>query len=77
VVGLYRFMFFFAGFGVERGVGGGGDAAHHALMEVAELLSAESGGATTDSGDFDVGADFDIGMNWHTGPLDKFLVVAS
>ena len=34
------------------------DGAEHALVEVAELLSTESGGAATDSGDFDVSADF-------------------
>ena len=65
------------GDGMKAGVGRSGNAAHHALMEIAELLSAESGGAATDSGDLDVGADFDIGMNWHTGPLNNFLVVAS
>jgi hypothetical protein len=32
------------------------DGAEHALVEVTELLSAESGGAATDSGDLDVGA---------------------
>jgi len=35
-------------------------------VEVAELLSAESGGAATDSGDFDVGAGFYV---WHRGPI--------
>jgi hypothetical protein len=68
------------GDGVKAGVRRGGDAARHALVEVAELLSAESGGAATDSGDLDVSADFDVGMNWHigrVGPIDNFLVVAS
>jgi hypothetical protein len=49
-------------------------------MEVAELLSAESGGAAADSGDFDVGAISDIRMNWHIGPVSpiyNFLVVTS
>jgi hypothetical protein len=32
------------------------DAADHALVEVAELLSAHGGGAARDSGDLDVGA---------------------
>jgi hypothetical protein len=63
------------GDGMETGVGRSGHAANHALMEVAELLSAKSGRAATESGDLDVGANFDIGMNWHTGPLDNFLVV--
>src|ERR1035437_6824526 len=66
--------------GVKAGVTRGGDAAHHALVEVAELLSAESGGAATDTGDLDVSADFDAGMNWHidpVDPIDNFLVVAS
>ena len=40
------------------------DAAEHGLVEVAELLSAESGGAATDSGDLDVGAIVD----WHISP---------
>jgi hypothetical protein len=43
-------------------------------MEVAELLSAESGGAAPDSGDLDVSARLDV---WHVGPIDNFLVVAS
>jgi hypothetical protein len=54
------------GFGVleEGGVvdTGGGDAngAEHALVEVAELLSAESGGAAADAGDFDMSAGFGV-----------------
>ena len=43
------------GDGMKAGFGRGGDAAHHALVEVAELLSAKSGRAATDSGDLDVG----------------------
>jgi hypothetical protein len=35
---------------------GTADAAVGVLVEVAELLSAESGGATADSGDFDMSA---------------------
>ena len=47
--------------------GGTVDGAEHALVEVAELLSAESGRAATDSGDFDVGAIPDV---WHgVGPF--------
>jgi hypothetical protein len=64
------------GDGMEAGLRGSFDAAEHALVEVAELLSAERRGAATDSGDFDVGAAFDIGMNWHIGPIDDFLVVS-
>jgi len=60
---------------VKASVRRGGDAAHRALVEVAELLSARSRGAT-DSGDLDVGADSDIGVNRHSGPLDNFLIVA-
>ena len=44
------------------------DGADHALVEVAELLSAESGRAAGDSGDFDVGAGFDV-WHWRAGPL--------
>jgi hypothetical protein len=68
---------------MDAGVGAF-DGAEHALMEVAELLSAESGGAAGDSGDFDVSAVFDVG---HIGPLgagvlhfgssNNFFVVAS
>jgi len=36
------------------------DGADHALVEVAELLSTESGGAAKDSGDLDVGTGFDV-----------------
>ena len=54
-------------------------------MEVAELLSAESGGAATDSGDLDMSTDSDVGTDWHIGPvgpieicpINNFLVVAS
>jgi hypothetical protein len=53
------------GDGVEAGVGRSGDAAHHALMEIAELLSAESRGAATDSGDLDVSTDLDARVNRH------------
>jgi hypothetical protein len=45
------------------------DGAEHALVEVAELLSTESGGAATDSGDLDVGAVFDGVASWHIGPF--------
>jgi len=42
------------------------DGAKHALMEVAELFFAESGGAATDSGDLDMSTVFRI---WHIGPV--------
>ena len=45
------------------------DGADHPLVEIAELLSTESGGAATDSGDFDVGAVLDV-WHWCVGPLE-------
>jgi hypothetical protein len=51
------------------------DAADHALVEVAELLSAKSGGAATGSGDLDMSATANVGMNWHIDPVDDFLIV--
>src|SRR5579862_1488164 len=42
------------------------------LVEVAELLSAESDGAATDSGDLDMSA----GFCGHGNPVDNFLVVS-
>src|SRR5580658_3805111 len=63
--GLDGFLVLKHGDGVEARLGDG-DGAEHALVEVAELLSAESGGAATDSGDFDVGAGFYV---WHRGPI--------
>ena len=59
------------GDGMKAGIGRRGDTAHHALVEVAELLSAKSGRAATDSGDLDVGADSDAGLNWHIGPVGR------
>src|SRR3984885_13405156 len=50
------------------------NAANHALVEVAELLSAESRGVAANSGDFDMSAGAGIG---HGGPIDDFLVVGS
>ena len=44
------------GEGVEAGLRWGAHAAMDALVEVAELLSSESGGSTTDSGDLDMSA---------------------
>jgi hypothetical protein len=43
---------------VDAGRGRTLDGAEHALVEIAKLLSTESGGAAADSGDFDVSARF-------------------
>lgn len=59
---------------VDAGAGRTFDGAEHALMEIAELLSAKWWRAAADSGDFDVGARLEI---WHVGPLDNFFVVSS
>jgi hypothetical protein len=72
--GLDGFLVLEEGGVVDSGGGRAFDSAEHALMEVAELLSAKSGGAATDSGDLDVGAIFEV---WHRGPLNNFLVVVS
>jgi hypothetical protein len=62
-------------YGVKAGVVGDLNAAHHALMEVAELLSAESRGAAADSSDLDVSTDLDAGMNRHVDILvRKYLI---
>jgi hypothetical protein len=60
-------------FVLEQGVvvdAGGGvfDGAKHALVEVAELLAAESGGAAADSGDLDMSAGFKV--RHALGPFD-------
>lgn len=44
-----------------------GDAADHALMEITEPLVAKGGRAAFDSGDFDVGAGSNAGVDWHSG----------
>jgi hypothetical protein len=64
--GLDSFLVLQHGDGVKARPGNG-DGAKHALVEIAELLSAKSGGAATDSGDFDVGAGLHV---WHRGPID-------
>jgi len=53
------------------------DGTEHALVEIAELLSAKSGGTATNSGDLDVSADFDAWVIGHIGPINNFLVVTS
>jgi hypothetical protein len=64
--------------GAEDAGAGEVDGAEHALVEVAELLSAESGGVAADAGDLDVGAGFRV---CHGGPfvgqVDNFFVVVS
>jgi hypothetical protein len=60
--------------GVADAGGGVADGAKHALVEVAELLSAESGGAATDAGDFDMSTGFDV-CHKLVGPLDNFFIV--
>jgi len=52
--GLDGFFVFELRDGVKAGAGRSFDAAQHALMEVAELLSAHGGRAALDSGDLDV-----------------------
>ena len=49
--------------GVQARLGRSADAANHALVEVAELLSAHGGGAATDSGDLDVGATVNVWLS--------------
>jgi hypothetical protein len=53
--------------GAEDAGAGEADRAKHALVEVAELLSAESGGVAADAGDFDMSAGF--GCHLGVGPL--------
>jgi len=69
--GLDGFLVLEEGGVVDARLGRAFDGAEHALVEVAELLSAESGAAATDSDDLDVGAVFRV---WHSRiyPLDKF-----
>ena len=45
------------------------DGTQHALVEVVELLSAESRGAAMDSSDLDRCADFHVGITGHRDPL--------
>ena len=50
--------------GVADAGSGIADGAEHALVEVAELLSAESGGAATDAGDFDMSTGLTFAISW-------------
>ena len=63
--GLDGFFVFDEGDGMQARLRRGADTANHALMEVAELFAAKSGRAALDTGDFDVGADFNVLANWH------------
>ena len=72
--GLDGFLVLEEGGVVDAGGGRAFDSAEHALVEIAEVLSAKSGGAATDSGDLNVSAIFEV---WHRGPLNNFFVVAS
>jgi len=51
--------------GDNAGTPGGRNATDHALMEVAKFLFAQGGRAALDSGDPDVGTDFDMGIDGH------------
>jgi hypothetical protein len=62
---LERFLVLDESDGMQAGLRWSADATDHALVEVAELLSAHGGGAATDSGDLDVGATANVRMNWH------------
>ena len=64
--GLDGFLVFEEGGVMDARRGRTFDGAKHALVEVTELLSTESGGAATDSGDFDVSA---VSRIWHIGPV--------
>jgi hypothetical protein len=72
--GLDGFLVLKEGGVVDAGAGRTFDGTEHALVEIAELLSAEWGRAAADSGDFDMSARLEI---WHIGPLDNFFVVSS
>ena len=72
--GLDGFRAFEQGDVVQARVGDG-DGADHALVEVAETLSAESGGLAAESVDLDMSAGFGVGHKL-VGPLDYFLVVS-
>jgi hypothetical protein len=48
---------------VQAGLRRSTNAADHALVEVAELLSAHGGRGATNSGDFDVGAAADVWLS--------------
>ncbi len=74
--GLEGFFVFDESDGMEAGLRRGPDATDHALMEIAELLSAKCGRTATDSGDLDVRACFDVGMDWHINTCN-FLIVVS
>jgi hypothetical protein len=72
--GLDGFLVLEEGGVVDAGGGRTWNGAEHALVEVAELLAAKSGGAAADAADLDMSTGFGV---WHGGPLDNFFVVAS
>ncbi|HEY3591865.1 MAG TPA: hypothetical protein VGL07_17630, partial [Buttiauxella sp.] len=72
--GLDGFLVLEEGGVVDAGGGRTWNGAEHALVEVAELLAAKSGGAATNAADLDMSAGFGVG---HDGPLDNFFVVTS
>jgi len=53
------------GYGMDARLVRGGDAAEHALMEVAKFLIAEGGRSAGDAGDFDVGTGADVWVKRH------------
>jgi hypothetical protein len=59
---------------MDAGFGWRGNAVEHALVEVAEFLAAEGGRSAGMSGDLDVGADFDVGMEWHQIQTSKIRI---
>jgi len=67
--GLDGFLVFKDGEGMDARLGNF-DAIDEALVEIAELISTESGGATLDSGDFDMTAD----SYWHMDTCYFFIV---
>jgi len=51
--------------GMDAGLGRRAYTADHTLVEVTEFLVAHSGRTARVASDFDVGADFDIRIEWH------------
>ena len=68
---LDAFLVFDEGHGMDARFGRRADAVNHALVEVAESLAGEGGRAAGVSGDFDVGADFDVRVARHTVQTSK------
>jgi hypothetical protein len=51
-----------------------GNAVDHAFVEVAELLAAEGGRSAWVSRGLDVGADFDVRIQWHEIQTSKIWI---